>query len=249
MGHQFSILHLSDLHFGRINPSTLEHLEQFIRQRKDEINLAILTGDLTQRAKRDEFLAAKEFLTALPSPLFLVPGNHDVPLYNLFLRFIYPYKKFMNFLGPFAQNFYEDEKVIVCGLWTTDKFTVQKGKLRSQDLELVEKKFKEAHPEKIRIIASHHPLSSNDIEKIRKHSPHFIFWGHEHQSGIYPIDLNERFPMVLASGTSISSRTRTEANSFNYLTFDNEKYHVEIYRHSKILGAFEVIDRKSFLLS
>lgn len=251
MNRPFSIIHLSDLHFGRIHHDILHHLDEFLRLRRKEIRLAILTGDLTQRARKQEFLDAKEFIDSLHSPLFVVPGNHDVPLYNLFLRFFSPYKKFLRYLGPFAQNYYEDEELAVYGMWTVDNFAVQTGKVRKRDLNEVEEKFSQLGESKIKIIASHHPLLAIDHPQIKEHmkrildlSPHFLMWGHEHQSGVTSLHADKMFPMILASGTSASTRTRSESNSFNYLTFNQDDFVVEVYRHSKILGGFEVIDRK-----
>lgn len=253
MKRPFSIIHLSDLHFGRIHPVTLEHLDQFMTERKDDIKLAILTGDMTQRAKTEEFLAAKEFMHSLNAPLFVVPGNHDVPLYNLFLRFFSPYKKFLRYLGPFAQNYYEDENVAVFGLWTVDNFTIQSGKLRAEDLEEIEEKFRNVSPEKIKIIACHHPLFSIRHPKIKKDltrlmdlKPHFILWGHEHQSSISSVHENELYPIILASGTSVSSRIRIEANSFNYMTFTDEGFSIEIFHHFKSHHKFDVVEKKMY---
>ena len=161
-----NILHLSDLHFGRISQQVLFDLETFIKARKEEIHLAILTGDLTQRARSHEFMAAREFLNSLGCPLFLVPGNHDVPLYNLFLRFFSPYKKFLKYIGPFATNFYEDERIAVYGMWTTDNFTIKTGRISDKDLRCAEEKLGKVSANKIKIIASHHPLTSINLSQL-----------------------------------------------------------------------------------
>lgn len=217
-----------------------------MRIRDKEIKLAIVTGDLTQRAKKREFLAAREFISSLNSPLFVVPGNHDVPLYNLFLRFFSPYKKFLRYLGPFAQNFFENEDVAVFGLWTTDNFTIQSGKLHEKDLHELKEKFSAVPAHKIKIIACHHPLKSDkNLKEALGTNPDFILWGHTHQSGVTKLGAT----LLLSSGTSTSTRTKTEANSFNYMTFNNDEVVIEIYRHSKLLTAFEVIDRQTFKLS
>lgn len=212
--------------------------------RKNEIKLAIVTGDLTQRAKKNEFLAAKEFMSSLQSPLFVVPGNHDVPLYNLFLRFFSPYKKFLRYLGPFAENYYEDDDVAVYGMWTTDNFRIQSGKIYKKDVNVLREKFSAVPEHKLRIIACHHPLG-DELQLALEHHPHFILWGHEHQSGVK----KKENTLMLASGTSASTRTRAEANSFNYISIEDNKAVIEIYRHSKMLKAFEVIDRQEFFIS
>jgi predicted phosphodiesterase len=176
----------------------------------------------------------------------VVPGNHDVPLYNLFLRFFSPYKKFLRYLGPFAQNYFEDENVAVYGLWTTNNFSIQSGGMSKKDINRMTERFTAVPTHKMKIIACHHPIENDKNLKLALAlNPDFILWGHEHQSRIQRSDKT----IMLASGTSASTRTRTEANSFNYITVENDKAVIEIYRHSKLLKAFEVIDRQEFIIS
>ena len=82
------VAHLSDLHFGRIDPAALEPL----RRRVIELtpDLVVISGDLTQRARAQQFREARAFLDSLPGPQIVVPGNHDVPLYNVLARFLRP---------------------------------------------------------------------------------------------------------------------------------------------------------------
>jgi 3',5'-cyclic AMP phosphodiesterase CpdA len=236
------LLHLSDLHFGRIEAPILHDLQVYLDQRQAEIDLIILTGDMTQRAKVSEFKAARQFLTTLPSPLFLVPGNHDVPLFNLCERFLSPYKRFIKYLGPFSQQTYLDDHFAVFGLWTTDNFSAKSGKWISEDLKKMKIFFSSVGPEKIRIIAAHHPpqkIKSN-LDKnwtyILRQDPHFILWGHEHVSSVHIPDEQKRFPILISAGTSTSSRLRAEANSFNVITFDLRRVRVETLIHHQQEG-------------
>src|SRR5690242_8777714 len=80
-----TILHLSDLHFGRTDPALIDPLLAAAREIAPDV--VVVSGDLTQRARRAEFAAARAFLDALPSPQIVIPGNHDVPLYDVFSRF------------------------------------------------------------------------------------------------------------------------------------------------------------------
>ena len=107
----------------------------------------------------------------------------------------------------------------------------------------LKEKFDAVPAHKIRFIACHHPVKEDkNLHQALAVRPHFILWGHEHQSGVIKKDNT----LMLASGTSASSRTRTEANSFNYITIEGQRAVIEIYRHSKLLKAFEVIDRQEF---
>ena len=86
------IVHLSDIHFGRVDPATIEPLASAISRRSP--HLLAVSGDLTQRARRREFAAARAFLDALPFPRLVIPGNHDVPLHNVFTRFLTPLARY-----------------------------------------------------------------------------------------------------------------------------------------------------------
>ena len=82
------IVHLSDIHFGRVDQAVVERVIEKVNEIFPDV--VVVSGDLTQRAKTAEFLEAKRFLEKLPKPQIVVPGNHDVPLYNVFDRFFRP---------------------------------------------------------------------------------------------------------------------------------------------------------------
>lgn len=247
MQRSLNILHLSDLHFGRIDQRVLETLEEFIQKHSHEIDLTILTGDLTQRARHHEFVAAHGFLSSLKSPLFLVPGNHDIPLYNLFQRFFSPYEKFLKYMHPFASNYFENDKVAVIGLWTTDHLSIQQGIIRYRDFEHAIERFSQVGSDKIKIIASHHPLLSITHGKSRQHldeilqlKPHLLLWGHEHHAQVRHFSNERLLPLLVASGTSVSSRTRLQSNSFNYLSLNEGSAQVQIHHFDPGVGKFQI---------
>ena len=92
-----TIAHLSDLHFGATDPVLVSAVIDEVRRREPDV--IAVSGDLTQRARRTQFIAAREFLSALPGPLVVVPGNHDVPLYNVIARFSSPLRGFHRHIG------------------------------------------------------------------------------------------------------------------------------------------------------
>ncbi len=191
--------------------------------------MVIMTGDLTQRARKKEFLLARDFLITLELPVYVIPGNHDIPLYHLAERFFRPYYRFNKYLSPWSPTFYEDEKVLICGLRTTNKFTVKKELIHQHELIQIETRLAQAG-DKIKIIASHHPLTSEnlseDLQRILKANPRLLLWGHEHQSKVIHFP---GFPdtIAVAGGTSISSRIRTEQNSFNEIIFSESELSVK----------------------
>src|SRR4051794_29114831 len=78
----------SDLHFGSIDLDVVEAMAAEVRTA--EPSIVVVSGDLTQRARKQEFMQARSFLDALPSPRLVVPGNHDVPLFDLYARIFTP---------------------------------------------------------------------------------------------------------------------------------------------------------------
>src|SRR5712691_2781756 len=79
-----TLAHLLDPHFGRIEPATVQALIATVSEARPDV--VLVSGDFTQRAKAHEFQEARRFLDALPSPKIVVPGNHDIPLYNVLAR-------------------------------------------------------------------------------------------------------------------------------------------------------------------
>lgn len=247
-------LHLSDLHFGRIEDRVLTKLEQYITSQDNVFNLTILTGDLTQRAKSSQFIAAKEFLAKLKCPLFLVPGNHDVPLYNPFIRFFNPYLKFKRFFNDHSPQFYEDENVVVYGLWTVNNFSIKDATVDSRQVDLMEAKFKSTPAHKIKIIAFHHPLATAEssrveraLRRIRAMKPHVMMWGHDHKANAKYWDAEAKAgPVMVAAGTSVSNRTREETNSFNIIEVEGSLIRVRVVSFNTEKNDFEEIKTSEF---
>jgi predicted MPP superfamily phosphohydrolase len=236
-----NIIHFSDLHFGRIHDLVLADLEKYLSDNRDKLSIVILTGDLTQRAKKEQFIAAKNFLEKIKTPIFVVPGNHDVPLYNLFLRFFTPYSRFRKYMGNLISNYFENEDVAIFGLWTVNPYKIEEGKITEADILAVTEKFKAVPSNKIKILAGHHPIATYEEPKIKKLfeklialKPDFMMWGHDHQSSIKHFDeAKKTLPIMLASGTTVSSRVRVEANSFNLITINGCDVQIKTMVHSK----------------
>jgi 3',5'-cyclic AMP phosphodiesterase CpdA len=80
-----TLVHLSDLHFGRVDRALVEPLSELVGRMKPDV--VVVSGDLTQRARTEQFKDARRFLDSLPSPQIVVPGNHDVPLHDISAAF------------------------------------------------------------------------------------------------------------------------------------------------------------------
>src|SRR5215213_4331020 len=91
-----TIAHVSDIHFGRVDARVVTALGHAITALAPD--LVVVSGDLTQRARAQQFREARQFLDRLPRPLLVVPGNHDVPLFNLAARFVDPFGGYRRYI-------------------------------------------------------------------------------------------------------------------------------------------------------
>src|SRR5664279_5675667 len=104
-----TVVHLSDIHFGRVDARLVEPLVRLVDETAPD--LVAISGDLTQRARRGQFEQARTFLDQLPYPRLVVPGNHDVPLYNIAKRFLDPHGGFRRHIASDLEPVYEDEEM------------------------------------------------------------------------------------------------------------------------------------------
>src|SRR5687768_14836651 len=130
-----TIAHLSDLHFGAADPQVVEALLLSVTAVSPD--LVVISGDLTQRARRRQFVQARAFLEALPKPQIVVPGNHDVPLYNIWSRFVRPLGGFRRYISADVHPVYVDDEVAVFGADTTRSFTIEDGGLSRADVAVL----------------------------------------------------------------------------------------------------------------
>ena len=121
-----TLIHLSDLHFGKVDPAIIPGLLDFLRVTKPD--LVAISGDLTQRARTAEFLEARKFLDAIPFPKIVVPGNHDVPLHNVFARLFRKLDRFRRFISQDLEPFYVDDDIAAAGVNTARALTGKNGR-------------------------------------------------------------------------------------------------------------------------
>ena len=147
-----------------------------------------------------------------------------------------------------TNNTFEDDMVQVFGLWTLNKYSVKSGKIFSNEIAGAKVFF--AENDKFRIIASHHPLNElPDFKSVMDLKPHIILSGHEHQSAVRALGPEQSTPLLVASGTSTSSRTRLEANTFNLIKVIGEKAEISLYGYGEETQKFERIKGDSYAVT
>jgi 3',5'-cyclic AMP phosphodiesterase CpdA len=227
------ILHISDLHFGRTNPLLVAELMKKTQQLGPHV--VVVSGDLTQRARKAQFEEAQEFLQAIPYPKVVVPGNHDVPLYNLVARFLRSLANYRKYISDDLWPTYQDEEIVVLGMNTARSFTRARGSVSDRQIEHAKRFFCNIDPGIIKILVTHHPFdfpeTIHDKHLVRR-AKHVIaslaaceadlyLAGHAHVpfagSTARRYKVAHRTALVVQAGTGISTRTRTEPNSFNLI--------------------------------
>src|ERR1051326_2973271 len=231
-----TIIQLSDLHFGRTNPVIVESLREFILAAKP--NVVVVSGDLTQRAKKQEFSQAQEFLSAFDCTKIIVPGNHDVPLYNLWARFKNPDRHFKKFIDPLLEPFYIDQEMAIIGLNTSRSLVWKSGRVNANQLEHVKQKLQQLDSRLVKIIVTHHPLQSlrnkNILRDFLLAGANIFLSGHLHKGLTedfeHTVKEKTHKALLVQAGTATSVRYRGELNSFNVLLVDCGKITVNQYR-------------------
>jgi 3',5'-cyclic AMP phosphodiesterase CpdA len=150
------LVHLSDLHLGRIDADLPGPLADTIRQL--DPHLLVVSGDLTQRARSHQFALARTFLDSLAMPRIVVPGNHDIPLHNLFDRMWRPLEKYRRHLGDEVEPEYLDDEIAVFGVNTARSLTFKDGRISHAQLARLEARLASLPASLSRVIVTHHPL-------------------------------------------------------------------------------------------
>jgi len=164
------ILHLSDTHFGTEEAPVIAALQQLVRQEKP--SAVILSGDITQRARRAQFTAARAFCDSLHvDHLLTLPGNHDIPLYNVAARLFAPYRGYARVFGHNLEPELEFADVLVIGVNTTRPERRKDGVVSPRQIRRVVQRLHGARREQLRIVVTHQPacVMRPEDEKDRLH--------------------------------------------------------------------------------
>lgn len=238
-----TLVHLSDIHFGRVDEAILKPLIQTVNGIKPDI--VAVSGDLTQRARVREFKAARAFLDELPRPQIVVPGNHDIPMHNILFRFVRPLDKYRRYVTDEMRPFFADDQVAVLGINTARSLTIKGGRINEMQVAWLREKLCAMGPDVIKIVVTHHPFDLPEgydesdlvgrarmaIEELGECGADMFLAGHLHVSHTghtaKRYKLAGRSSLVVQAGTASSTRGRGEANSFNVIRLSRPDITVE----------------------
>ncbi|NIR45175.1 MAG: metallophosphoesterase [Gemmatimonadetes bacterium] len=222
-----TILHLSDLHFGApflsdVAEAVVDHAEAL------EPDVVVVSGDLTQRARMEQFREAAEYLQRFSRPVVVTPGNHDVPFYRFWARFFAPYAGYRRFIESELNTVTELSGLVLVALNSSRRFTLTNGRIRRSQLDFATRAFEDAEPSAVRVVVTHHhlapapdfiggtvmPYARRAMARFTRLKVDLIMAGHMHRSYVgssldfFPGELQRHGIAIVQCGTTTSKRGR-----------------------------------------
>ncbi|MGZ3183527.1 MAG: metallophosphoesterase family protein [Telluria sp.] len=259
-----TLVHLSDLHFGRVDAALLAPLSGLVNQLRPDV--VVVSGDLTQRATSEQFEQARDWLDTLPGPQIIVPGNHDISLFNVFRRFAQPLDRYQRYITEDLAPAYVDDEIAVLGINTARSLTWKDGRINREQVGTIKERFGALPPEVVRIVVTHHPFDLPDghenegdlVERAEMAMDAFadcgvdvLLSGHLHasqsKSTADRYQLDNFAALVVQAGTATSTRGRGEVNSFNVLRIGQDRIDVERFGWDVLSSRFSLIQSETFM--
>jgi 3',5'-cyclic AMP phosphodiesterase CpdA len=263
-----TLIQISDPHFGTEQAPVVAGLLALVR--RVQPMAAVLSGDITQRARRAQFTAAKNFVDQLGVPhCLIIPGNHDIPLFNVVARAFFPYAGFERVFGAELEpQLHSDAFQLIC-LNTTRPARHKDGEISTEQIERVVRQLRAAHPSQLRIVVTHQPVhvlrASEMHNRVHGYEQAVRAWadagadiimgGHIHLP--YVAVLGEHFPELsrrcwaVQAGTAVSHRIRARhPNSVNLIHYSAGAAHcaVERWDYDVASADFKCVDMQELLL-
>lgn len=219
------LLHISDTHFGTEEAPVTDALRKLAQESCPDV--LVLSGDITQRARSAQFTAARAFCDSLGvAHILTLPGNHDIPLYNVLARVFYPYAGYKAAFGEDLEPELELPDLLVIGVNTTRPERHKDGEVSRAQVKRVVRRLEKARREQLRVVVTHQPacVMRPEDEKDRLHGGEgavqawsaagadMVLGGHIHLpyvSDVCALVQGTGRPMYcIQAGTAVSHRVR-----------------------------------------
>jgi 3',5'-cyclic AMP phosphodiesterase CpdA len=245
-----TIAHISDIHFGRIDPLVVEGCVADVTAQQP--SLVIMSGDFTQRARARQYKDAMAFMRRLPAPQLYVPGNHDLPLFNVLERFFWPLRNYHKYVTRDVRPVFLDDEILVMGINTARPFTLnldgfwKDGKISEEQLLDIKLKACDLPASIFKIVVTHHPFipppgervhgivhgARRALDQMEQCNIDMCLAGHLHMG--YSGDVRTHHEAVKRSiisvqaGTATSTRRRGEPNAYNIITINPDHVTIQV---------------------
>lgn len=240
-----TIAHISDLHFGQQNKAAEKALLDDLAALKP--SLIAISGDLTQRAFRKQFKRARSFLRLLPAPFLVVPGNHDIPFFDVTRRVLLPLHRYKNYITQELRPIFSDEELAVVGLNSATSLSWENGRISEKQMAWATGVFSAVPLDCFRVVVTHHPFlkppgvhrfrkvirsAEKNLDSFARCGVDLLLCGHFHRMHSEDVSIHHTSivrPMIhVQAGTAICSRIRRNCdNSFNFITLSGHTMVVE----------------------
>lgn len=257
-----TIAHISDLHFGTVDPAVAEGLARDINSRSPSVVVA--SGDFTQRARVGQYQEAAAYLKKLPSPQIVVPGNHDIPLWNVIRRFFFPLTRYRRIINHDLRPSYRDDEVAIIGMNTARSFSWswngfwKDGRISEEQLLDIKLSMCDVPAAVFKIVVTHHPFipppgermkgmvqgATRALAQLEECNVDLLLAGHLHRG--YSGDVRTHYEaarrsiLSVQASTATSTRRRGEPNAYNWITIDRDVLTIEVRAWNG--GEFAAID-------
>lgn len=238
------LAHISDLHFGREDPKIAQALREDLISHTP--GLIVASGDFTQRARTGQFKKARAFLDSLPFRIITIPGNHDIPLFDLFRRIFFPLKRYKKYISEDLNPLYSDDEIVVCALNTARSLAWKEGRISIDQISRLSNILCSFPNDRFKIVVTHHPFipppndpavklvgrSEPALDAIDQCGADLLLSGHLHLD--YSGDVRgfyvkrKRSVISVQAGTAISVRTRNEPNAYNLINIIQNRIDIQV---------------------
>jgi 3',5'-cyclic AMP phosphodiesterase CpdA len=246
-----TIAHISDVHFGTVIPQVSDALSSEINSRRP--SLIVVSGDLTQRARAWQYRAAAEFLGKLNAPKLVVPGNHDIPLWDVIRRFFAPLTYYKQFISSDLCPVFRDEEIFVMGINSARSFSFtwngfwKDGQIDEEQLLDIKQRASDVPENVLKVLVTHHPFIPPPGERVHGivHGAtralatfeacgiDLLLAGHLHMGYSGDVrthhEATRRSILSIQAGTATSDRHRgREPNAYNWIEAELNRVNIEV---------------------